>query len=172
MRLTWHCPAFIASRTTSWPAVKSIFQDLHDAGLVDYEQLRTAYYARTSNAQCAFEASRDVDVRDHVRAKIIEASDKAVALWADISTGAARSTSGNASTLTPGGSMVDAVGLQDAEISDVVSGSTPSLQNILCKVVDNQHLTQLGERLHSSGMDRDIKGCGSCGRWTWTIHGC
>jgi len=103
-------PAFVASRNTSWPAVKSIFQDLHDAGLVDYEQLRTAYHARTSNAQCAFEASLDVDVLDHVRSKIMEASDKAVALWADISTGAARSTSGNASTLTPGGSMVDAVG--------------------------------------------------------------
>ena len=52
--------------------------------------------------------------------------------------------------------MVDAVGAQDAEISDVVSGSKPFLQNILRKVVDNQHLTQLGERLHSSGRDRDI----------------
>ena len=53
--------------------------------------------------------------------------------------------------------MVDAVGARDAEISDVVSGYTPSLQNILCKVVDNQHLTQLGDRLHSSGRDRDIR---------------
>ena len=53
--------------------------------------------------------------------------------------------------------MADAVGAEDAQITDGVSGSTPSLQSILCKVVDNKHLALLGERLHSSGRDRDVR---------------
>ena len=53
--------------------------------------------------------------------------------------------------------MVDANGMQDVEITDVVSGSAPSLQNVLCRVVDRQNLTQLGEDLHAAGKDADVR---------------
>ena len=59
--------AFSASRTAAWAAVKSIFKDLHAAGLADFELLRTSYITRTYHAQMRFEASSEADVRDYVR---------------------------------------------------------------------------------------------------------
>ena len=53
--------------------------------------------------------------------------------------------------------MIDAVGMEDIEITDVVSGSAPSLQNVLCRVVDRQNLSQLGEELHADGKDPDVR---------------
>ena len=53
--------------------------------------------------------------------------------------------------------MVDSFGIQDVEITDVATGSAPSLQNVLSPIVDRQNLSQLGEYLHLAGMDADVR---------------
>ena len=88
--------------------------------------LQTSYITRTSHAQARFEASLEADVlRDCVRTKIEESAATAEEFWTNMSAGTAQSSNRDEALLAPGGSMVDAIGMQDVEITDVVSGSAP-----------------------------------------------
>ena len=147
-------PAFLASRIASQPAAFSIFDDLASAGLGSAQEYKSAYIARTNNAQTRLQQSLPDDVRQAVVATIDDGSQAARDQWSNLLCGQGEPRAPPDGGMQPGAGLI-----ADADDSSSVAHvvGAPKLQRALFGLIDEARLRRLGALLHSEGRDSDVR---------------